>query len=194
MALLAKVLGGVTNAAIGATGSVASKFATKNGAIKIGAIVGTAQKEVDKKVASVVTRDAAYKATKAETRGLVKEAKNTTSKVAEEAISKGTKSKAKIKANEPIKFEGFSHDASKGTYSATINGGKEIPLTEAQYNMHIEGKTDELNKQIAEQISQTATGDGAGVNLQEFIQEHPVMSMGGAAVGGALIGNMLDDD
>ena len=46
----------------------------------------------------------------------------------------------------------------------------------------------------AQKISQTGAGDNSGIDLGEFLGNHPVIGLGTAAVGGGIISNMLDDD
>ena len=47
---------------------------------------------------------------------------------------------------------------------------------------------------IAADVSETAAGDGAGVNLWQMISDHPVMATGGLLGGGMLLGELLDED
>lgn len=47
---------------------------------------------------------------------------------------------------------------------------------------------------IAADVSETAAGDGAGVNLWEFVGKHPVVSTAGLLGGGMLLGEFLDED
>lgn len=47
---------------------------------------------------------------------------------------------------------------------------------------------------IAADVSETAAGDGAGVNLWQFMSDHPVMGTAGMLGGGMLLGEFLDED
>lgn len=47
---------------------------------------------------------------------------------------------------------------------------------------------------IATDVSETAAGDGAGVNLWQFMSDHPVMGTAGMLGGGMLLGEFLDED
>lgn len=47
---------------------------------------------------------------------------------------------------------------------------------------------------IAEDVSETAAGDGAGINLWQFMSDHPVMGTVGMVGGGMLLGEFLDED
>lgn len=46
----------------------------------------------------------------------------------------------------------------------------------------------------AQKISQSGAGEYAGVDLGEFLGKHPVIGLGGAATGGAILANIFDDD
>lgn len=51
-----------------------------------------------------------------------------------------------------------------------------------------------LPEDVADDISKTETAERAGVNLSEFLTDHPVLSTAGLIGGGFLLSELLDDD
>ena len=46
----------------------------------------------------------------------------------------------------------------------------------------------------ATRVAESGPAEAAGINLEEFINNHPVITGGALVGGGILIGELLDDD
>lgn len=77
-----------------------------------------------------------------------------------------------------------------------INTNREYERMQRQYAASNADTADTLyeNMMNAQKISQTGAGDNSGIDLGQFLGNHPVIGLGTAAVGGGIISNMLDDD
>lgn len=203
MALAARMLGGIGKAVVGTGGAVlkgGAKLFGDDAVETLGRTVGKAQKGIDDVVKQAVKQDDIYKAAKNKARG-VKEAVRNTSDDAVEAV---TRSNAKVT---------YSRDGDK--FYRQVEGGKRQEIDSKLYGNANSRRisTDKANtpshrnytgdnysntftieEEIANNISKTATGDGAGISLLQFASDHPV----GTALAGLGVGvvgtNLLDDD
>lgn len=202
-------------AVVGAGGSILKggvKIFGDDAVEALGRGVGKAQKSIDDIVQAAVKKDEIYKTAKNEARG-VKEAINNTSEAAENAILRGTQASdgtIKFKGKDGVTYERHRNpnwkegDARKSStnpnghnqylYTAdgqSINGQR---FGKAKSSFSQDGGTFVDPSDIADDISKTAAGDGAGFNLLQFSSDHPV----GTALAGLGIGvvgaNLLDDD
>lgn len=84
-------------------------------------------------------------------------------------------------------------------YAASLDGGKDFDLSEktwmsqAKKNFGEDFSADDIFE-TAMGVSEFEVGQGAGVNLGEFIKNHPVISTGVAVGSGFVISRLLDDD
>ena len=203
MAMAIKALGGIGKAIIGAGGTVLKggvKLFGDDAVETLGRGVGKAQKALDDIVQAAVKRDEIYKAAKNEARGVKEAVKNTS----DDAVEAVTRSNAQVT---------YSRDGDK--FYRQVEGGKRqeidsklygnansrrISIDKANtpshknYTVDNYSNTFTLEEEIADNISKTAAGDGAGVNLLQFASNHPVgTALTGLGVG--IIGaNIFDDD
>ena len=84
-------------------------------------------------------------------------------------------------------------DSGEGNF---INTNREYKQMQQQYANSNADTAETLYENMinAQRISQTEAGEHSGINLGEFLGNHPVIGLGGAAVGGGIISNILDDD
>lgn len=206
MALVAKMLGGIGKAVVGAGGTVlkgGAKFLGDDAVEAVGRKVGELQKGINEVVESAVKQDELYKTA-------VKEARGVKSESAKEAILRGTQSSdgtISFKGKDGITYERHKNpnwkegDVRKSStnpngrnqYLYTANGqsinGQAFGKAKSSFTQ--DGGT---FSDIADDISKTAAGDGAGIDLLQFASDHPVgTALAGLGVG--VIGaNLLDDD
>ena len=212
MALVAKMLGGIGKAVVGAGGTVlksGAKFLGDDAVEALGRGVGKAQKGLDDIVQAAVKQDEIYKAAKNEARG-IKEARGVKSESAKEAILRGTQSSdgtISFKGKDGVTYERHKNpnwkegDVRKSStnpngrnqYLYTANGqsinGQAFGKAKSSFTQ--DGGT---FSDIADDISKTAAGDGSGIDLLQFASDHPVgTALAGLGVG--IIGaELLDDD
>ena len=200
MALVAKMLGGIGKATVGIGGTVlkgGAKLFGDNAVKALGHGVGKAQKGLDDIVQAAVKQDDLYKAA-------VKEARGTVSDTAKEAIKNPAKEVIKNPAkNYKTKTEFGSADGTR--YRMREVDGKKVYESKAKdgdwSQIQDQGRTkasqiygkargeyiaynDSLAEQVADDISKTAPGDGAGIDLLQFASNHPV----GTALAGLGVG------
>ena len=84
-------------------------------------------------------------------------------------------------------------DSGEGNF---INTNREYKQMQQQYANSNADTAETLYENMinAQRISQTQAGEHSGINLGDFLGNHPVIGLGGAAVGGGIIANILDDD
>ena len=205
MALVAKMLGGIGKAVVGAGGTVlkgGAKFLGDDAVEAVGRKVGELQKGINEVVESAVKKDELYKTA-------VKEARGVKSESAKEAILRGTQSSdgtISFKGKDGITYERHKNpnwkegDVRKS--SANPNGRNQYLYTAngQSINGQAFGKAKSSFTQdggtfsdIADDISKTAAGDGAGIDLLQFASDHPVgTALAGLGVG--IVGAELLDD
>ena len=206
MALVARMLGGIGKATVGIGGTVlkgGAKLFGDNAVKALGHGVGKAQKGLDDIVQAAVKQDDLYKAA-------VKEARGTVSDTAKEAIKNPAKEVIKNPAkNYKTKTEFGSADGTR--YRMREVDGKKVYESKAKdgdwSQIQDQGRTKAsqiygkargeyiaYNDSLAEQVSKTAAGDGAGIDLFQFASNHPVgTALAGLGVG--IVGaNIFDDD
>lgn len=202
MALAARMLGGIGKAIVGAGGTVlkgGAKLFGDNTVEALGRGVGKVQKGINEVVENAVKQDELYKTA-------VKEARGTVSNTAKEAIknpAKNYKTKTEFGSADGTRYRMREVDGKK-VYESKIKDGDwaQIQDQERTKASQIYGKArgeyiaynDSLAEQVAEDLSKTAAGDGAGIDLLQFASKHPV----GTALAGLGVGvvgaNLLDDD
>ena len=200
MALVARMLGGIGKTVVGAGGTVLKGGAKLFGDDVVKALghgVGKAQKGLDNIVQTAVKQDEIYKTA-------VKEARGTVSDTAKEAIKNPAKEVIKNPAkNYKTKTEFGSADGTR--YRMREVDGKKVYESKAKdgdwSQIQDQGRTkasqiygkargeyiaynDSLAEQVADDISKTAPGDGAGIDLLQFASNHPV----GTALAGLGVG------
>lgn len=175
--------------------------ANKKTAEEIGEETGKALAEVDTKRQTRRDVSRTYKRS-------VQEARSSGNSAAREAIERNTKSNTNRTA---------SMDPTKSDYTNMFRNGDNV----YRYQVGSDGKTRSYQTRtktdkgwspwedstateydralqehldIAKDISETAAGDGAGVNLWQFVSDHPVVSTAGLLGGGMLLGEFLDED
>ena len=84
-------------------------------------------------------------------------------------------------------------DSGEGNF---INTNREYKQMQQQYANSNADTAETLYENMinAQRISQTEAGEHSGINLGEFLGNHPVIGLGTAAIGGGIISNILDDD
>ena len=84
-------------------------------------------------------------------------------------------------------------DSGEGNF---INTNREYKQMQQQYANSNADTAETLYENMinAQRISQTEAGEHSGINLGEFLGNHPVIGLGTAAIGGGIISNILDGD
>lgn len=192
MALVARMLGGIGKTVVGAGGTILKGGAKLFGddAVKVlGHGVGKAQKGLDNIVQTAVKQDEIYKTA-------VKEARGTVSDTAKEAIknpAKNYKTKTEFGSADGTRYRMREVDGKKVYESKAKDGDwSQIQDQGRTKASQIYGKArgeyiaynDSLAEQVADDISKTAPGDGAGIDLLQFASDHPV----GTALAGLGVG------
>lgn len=77
-----------------------------------------------------------------------------------------------------------------------ITSNKEYKRMQSKYGSSNADTPESLYENMinAQKISQSGAGEYSGINLGEFLENHPVIGLGGAAAGGAILANVFDDD
>ena len=201
MALIAKMLGGIGKATIGAGGQIlkgGARIFGDNAVEALGHGIGKAQKGIDNIVKQVVKQDDLYKSA-------VKEARGAVSDTAKESIknpAKNYKTKTEFGSVDGTRYRMREVDGKK-VYESKAKDGDWTQIQDQGRTKasQIYGKArgeyiaynDSLTEQVAEDLSKTAAGDGAGIDLFQFASDHPVgTALAGLGVG--IVGaNLLDD-
>ena len=198
MALVARMLGGIGKTVVGAGGTILKGGAKLFGddAVKVlGHGVGKAQKGLDNIVQTAVKQDEIYKTA-------VKEARGTVSDTAKEAIknpAKNYKTKTEFGSADGTRYRMREVDGKK-VYESKAKDGDWSQIQDqgrtkaSQIYGKARGEYIAYNDSLAEQVSKTAAGDGAGIDLLQFASDHPVgTALAGLGVG--IVGaNIFDDD
>ena len=198
MALAARMLGGIGKAVVGAGGAVlkgGAKLFGDDAVEALGRGVGKAQKGIDDVVKQAVKQDDLYKSA-------VKEARGTVSDTAKEAIknpAKNYKTKTEFGSADGTRYRMREVDGKK-VYESKAKDGDWAQIQDqgrtkaSQIYGKARGEYIAYNDSLAEQVSKTAAGDGAGIDLLQFASDHPVgTALAGLGVG--IVGaNIFDDD
>lgn len=198
MALAARMLGGIGKTVIGAGGTVLKGWAKLFGDDAVEALgrgVGKAQKGLDDIVQAAVKQDDLYKSA-------VKEARGTVSDTAKNAIknpAKNYKTKTEFGSADGTRYRMREVDGKK-VYESKVKDGDWAQIQDqgrtkaSQIYGKARGEYIAYNDSLAEQVSKTAAGDGAGIDLLQFASDHPVgTALAGLGVG--IVGaNIFDDD
>ena len=198
MALAARMLGGIGKTVVGAGGAVlkgGAKLFGDNAVEALGRGVGKAQKGIDDVVKQAVKQDDLYKSA-------VKEARGTVSDTAKEAIknpAKNYKTKTEFGSADGTRYRMREVDGKK-IYESKAKDGDWAQIQDqgrtkaSQIYGKARGEYIAYNDSLAEQVSKTAAGDGAGIDLLQFASGHPVgTALAGLGVG--IVGaNIFDDD
>lgn len=198
MALVAKMLGGIGKATVGAGGKILKSGARVFGDDAVEALgrgVGKVQKGIDDVVKQAVRQDDLYKSA-------VKEARGTVSDTAKNAIknpAKNYKTKTEFGSADGTRYRMREVDGKK-VYESKIKDGDWAQIQDqgrtkaSQIYGKARGEYIAYNDSLAEQVSKTAAGDGAGIDLLQFASDHPVgTALAGLGVG--IVGaNIFDDD
>ena len=201
MALAARMLGGIGKTIVGAGGTVlkgGAKLFGDDAVEALGRGVGKAQKGIDDVVKQAVKQDDLYKSA-------VKEARGAVSDTAKESIknpAKNYKAKTEFGSVDGTRYRMREVDGKK-VYESKAKDGDWTQIQDQGRTKasQIYGKArgeyiaynDSLTEQVAEDLSKTAAGDGAGIDLFQFASDHPVgTALAGLGVG--IVGaNLLDD-
>lgn len=198
MALAARMLGGIGKAVVGAGGTVlkgGAKLFGDDAVEALGRGVGKAQKGLDDIVQAAVKQDDLYKSA-------VKEARGTVSDTAKNAIknpAKNYKTKTEFGSADGTRYRMREVDGKK-VYESKVKDGDWAQIQDqgrtkaSQIYGKARGEYIAYNDSLAEQVSKTAAGDGAGIDLLQFASDHPVgTALAGLGVG--IVGaNIFDDD
>lgn len=198
MALMARMLGGIGKAVVGTGGAVlkgGAKLFGDDAVEALGRGVGKAQKDIDDVVKQAVKQDDLYKSA-------VKEARGTVSDTAKEAIknpAKNYKTKTEFGSADGTRYRMREVDGKK-VYESKAKDGDWAQIQDqgrtkaSQIYGKARGEYIAYNDSLAEQVSKTAAGDGAGIDLLQFASDHPVgTALAGLGVG--IVGaNIFDDD
>ena len=198
MALVARMLGGIGKATVGIGGTVlkgGAKLFGDNAVKALGHGVGKAQKGLDDIVQVAVKQDDLYKSA-------VKEARGTVSDTAKEAIknpAKNYKTKTEFGSADGTRYRMREVDGKK-VYESKAKDSDWTQIQDqgrtkaSQIYGKARGEYIAYNDSLAEQVSKTAAGDGAGIDLLQFASDHPVgTALAGIGVG--IVGaNIFDDD
>ncbi len=198
MALVAKMLGGIGKATVGAGGKILKGGARVFGDDAVEALgrgVGKVQKGIDDVVKQAVRQDDLYKSA-------VKEARGTVSDTAKNAIknpAKNYKTKTEFGSADGTRYRMREVDGKK-VYESKVKDGDWAQIQDqgrtkaSQIYGKARGEYIAYNDSLAEQVSKTAAGDGAGIDLLQFASDHPVgTALAGLGVG--IVGaNIFDDD
>lgn len=198
MAMAIKALGGIGKAIIGAGGKVAkggARFLGDDAVEAVGRKVGELQKGINEVVENAVKQDELYKKA-------VKEAKGTVSNTAKEAVknpAKNYKQRTEFGSADGTRYR-MREENGKKIYESKVKDGDWSQIQDqgrtkaSQIYGKARGEYIAYNDSLAEQISKTAAGDGAGIDLLQFASDNPV---GTALVGlgvGVVGANIFDDD
>lgn len=203
MALAARMLGGIGKTIVGAGGTVlkgGAKLFGDDAVEALGRGVGKAQKGLDDIVQAAVKQDEIYKTAKNEARGIKEAIKNTS----DDAVEAVTRSNAKVTySKDGDKFYRQVEGGKKQEIDSKLYGNansRRISIDKANSPSHKNytgdnySNTFTMEEEVANTISKTAAGDGAGVDLLQFASNHPV----GTALAGLGVGvvgaNLLDDN
>ena len=213
MALVAKMLGGIGKATVGAGGKILKGGARVFGDDAVEALghgVGKVQKGIDDVVKQAVRQDDLYKSAVKEARGTVsdtaknavKEARGTVSDTAKNAIknpAKNYKTKTEFGSADGTRYRMREVDGKK-VYESKVKDGDWAQIQDqgrtkaSQIYGKARGEYIAYNDSLAEQVSKTAAGDGAGIDLLQFASDHPV-GTALASLGVGIVGaNIFDDD
>lgn len=198
MALVAKMLGGIGKATVGTGGKILKGGARVFGDDAVEALgrgVGKVQKGIDDVVKQAVRQDDLYKSA-------VKEARGTVSDTAKNAIknpAKNYKTKTEFGSADGTRYRMREVDGKK-VYESKVKDGDWAQIQDqgrtkaSQIYGKARGEYIAYNDSLAEQVSKTAAGDGAGIDLLQFASDHPVgTALAGLGVG--IVGaNIFDDD
>lgn len=198
MALAARMLGGIGKTVVGAGGTVlkgGAKLFGDDAVEALGRGVGKAQKGLDDIVQAAVKQDEIYKSA-------VKEARGTVSDTAKNAIknpAKNYKTKTEFGSADGTRYRMREVDGKK-VYESKVKDGDWAQIQDqgrtkaSQIYGKARGEYIAYNDSLAEQVSKTAAGDGAGIDLLQFASDHPVgTALAGLGVG--IVGaNIFDDD
>lgn len=198
MALVAKMLGGIGKATVGAGGKILKGGARVFGDDAVEALgrgVGKVQKGIDDVVKQAVRQDDLYKSA-------VKEARGTVSDTAKNAIknpAKNYKTKTEFGSADGTRYRMREVDGKK-VYESKVKDGDWAQIQDqghtkaSQIYGKARGEYIAYNDSLAEQVSKTAAGDGAGIDLLQFASDNPVgTALAGLGVG--IVGaNIFDDD
>lgn len=198
MALVAKMLGGIGKATVGAGGKIlkgGAKVFGDDAVEALGRGVGKVQKGIDDVVKQAVRQDDLYKSA-------VKEARGTVSDTAKNAIknpAKNYKTKTEFGSADGTRYRMREVDGKK-VYESKVKDGDWAQIQDqgrtkaSQIYGKARGEYIAYNDSLAEQVSKTAAGDGAGIDLLQFASDHPVgTALAGLGVG--IVGaNIFDDD
>lgn len=198
MALAARMLGGIGKTVVGAGGTVlkgGAKLFGDDAVEALGRGVGKAQKGLDDIVQAAVKQDEIYKTA-------VKEARGTVSDTAKNAIknpAKNYKTKTEFGSADGTRYRMREVDGKK-VYESKVKDGDWAQIQDqgrtkaSQIYGKARGEYIAYNDSLAEQVSKTAAGDGAGIDLLQFASDHPVgTALAGLGVG--IVGaNIFDDD
>ena len=198
MALVAKMLGGIGKATVSAGGKILKGGARVFGDDAVEALgrgVGKVQKGIDDVVKQAVRQDDLYKSA-------VKEARGTVSDTAKNAIknpAKNYKTKTEFGSADGTRYRMREVDGKK-VYESKVKDGDWAQIQDqgrtkaSQIYGKARGEYIAYNDSLAEQVSKTAAGDGAGIDLLQFASDHPV-GTALASLGVGIVGaNIFDDD
>ena len=192
------MLGGIGKATVGAGGKILKGGARVFGDDAVEALgrgVGKVQKGIDDVVKQAVRQDDLYKSA-------VKEARGTVSDTAKNAIknpAKNYKTKTEFGSADGTRYRMREVDGKK-VYESKVKDGDWAQIQDqgrtkaSQIYGKARGEYIAYNDSLAEQVSKTAAGDGAGIDLLQFASDHPVgTALAGLGVG--IVGaNIFDDD
>lgn len=183
MALIAKALGGIGNAVLGAGGSLLKTGARAFGddAVKaVGRGVGKAQSGLDDVVKRAVKQDDLYKAAKNQARGL-------------DTPQSATKPVANYRNNTSFRHDGASYRIQDGAYQRKSSGGNWEDITSKEYG-HSRADFIGANEALEQAATNAESGAAAWSGVDNFVHEHPYIAAGIATGAGVAIAGLFDDD